>query len=186
MDLLNKAINSLPQNIHTIVIDGKAASGKTSLADGLAVFLHGNIVHMDDFFLPKELRTEERRAVPGGNVHYERFIQEVLIPLMKGEKFKYRIFNCKIMDYDGETEINPQKPVIIEGAYSLHPEIIKIAQDFYQYKIFMDVEPEIQAERILHRNGEGCLKSYEEMWIPLENKYIEACKIKDQCDLVLP
>ena len=38
------------------------------------------VVHADDFFLPPEMRTEDRigaKAAPGGNVHYERMIAEV-------------------------------------------------------------------------------------------------------------
>ena len=59
-----------------IAIDGMAASGKSNLAARLAEELDGCVIHMDDFFLPPELRTQERLSSPGGNVHYERFEAE--------------------------------------------------------------------------------------------------------------
>ena len=56
-----------------LAIDGRAAAGKTTLANLLQEYFDGAVIHMDDFFLPLELRTKERYATPGGNVHYERF-----------------------------------------------------------------------------------------------------------------
>lgn len=76
-----------------IAIDGRAASGKTIAAEQLRFILGGSAIHMDDFFLPVSLRTAERFAEPGGNVHYERFCEEVLPKLARGEHFAYRMFN---------------------------------------------------------------------------------------------
>ena len=61
-----------------LAIDGMSASGKTTLAEELAEQFSGSVIHTDDFHLPFELRTEERRAQPGGNLDYERFAREVL------------------------------------------------------------------------------------------------------------
>ena len=61
-----------------IALDGRAASGKSTLSEDVRKVMDVDIVHMDDFFLPKELRTPERFLEPGGNVHYERFISEVI------------------------------------------------------------------------------------------------------------
>ena len=60
-----------------IAIDGRAASGKSTLAQQLGELLDADVIHMDDFFLPPSLRTKERLSEPGGNVHYERFAEEV-------------------------------------------------------------------------------------------------------------
>lgn len=76
-----------PAGCGVIAMDGRAAAGKTTLAEELAVTLGGAVVHMDDFFLPGELRTPERLAAPGGNVHAERFVEEVLPYLRRGEAF---------------------------------------------------------------------------------------------------
>ena len=61
----------LAEKQHVVVaIDGMAASGKTTAAEQLTEQLGGEVIHMDDFFLPPEMRTEERLSQPGGNVHY--------------------------------------------------------------------------------------------------------------------
>ena len=72
---------------YVIAIDGRAASGKSTMGQQLAQILGAGLVHMDDFFLPLELRTEQRLRTPGGNVHYERFREEVLPHLRQPEPF---------------------------------------------------------------------------------------------------
>ena len=50
---------------------------------------------MDDFFLRPEQRTAQRLAQSGGNVDWERFQAEVLIPLRQGISFSYRPYDCR-------------------------------------------------------------------------------------------
>ena len=75
-----------------VAIDGMSCSGKSSLAALLEKIYDCNVFHMDDFFLPREMKTPQRLAEPGGNVHYERFAEEVLTKL--GTPF-LRPFNCQ-------------------------------------------------------------------------------------------
>ena len=78
-----------------VAIDGKCTSGKTTLAAKIAEKYDCNVFHMDEFFLRPEQRTPERFSQVGGNVDYERFWQEVLLPLKKGEAFSYRpLWGC--------------------------------------------------------------------------------------------
>ena len=55
-----------------VAIDGRCASGKTTLATALAVSLGATVFHADDFFLRPEQRTAERLSEPGGNMDRER------------------------------------------------------------------------------------------------------------------
>lgn len=50
-----------------IAIDGRCGSGKTTLGEALAKRLHASLIHMDDFYLRMEQRTEARFQEPGGN-----------------------------------------------------------------------------------------------------------------------
>ena len=52
-----------------VAIDGKCASGKTTLAARLAECYDCNVFHMDDFFLRPEQRTEERYARGHSHAH---------------------------------------------------------------------------------------------------------------------
>ena len=81
-----------------VAIDGNCTSGKTTLANQLAANYDCNIFHMDDFFLRPEQRTPERFSEVGGNVDYERFLAEVLIPLKLGKPFSYRPFDCSTFE----------------------------------------------------------------------------------------
>ena len=164
-----------------IAIDGSCASGKTTLAKNLAGQFGMQIIHMDEFFLLPAMRTEERLSKAGGNIHYERFIDEVVSGIKSGKEFSYRIFSCKKGDFDGTNIINPRKPIIIEGAYALHPEI----PDIYDLKIFLDADTETRLERIRKRNGADALEIFKTKRIPLENRYFDTFGISDKCNIVI-
>jgi hypothetical protein len=51
--------------------------------------------------------------------------------------------------------------------------------------VFFRIDPQLQLSRILARNGKAALKTFENRWIPLENKYFEALDILSQCDIVI-
>lgn len=164
-----------------VAIEGGSASGKSTLGAALAQALDATLVHMDDFFLPMELRTAERFAQPGGNVHYERVLQEVLQPLQAGNGLEYGIFDCSVMAVNQIRREELRDVVILEGAYSLHPAL----RAFYDLKVFLTVDESTQKARILARNGEKMLRRFLKEWIPLENAYFEACSVKDCCDIIL-
>lgn len=159
----------LPQDkIHTIAIDGRCASGKTTMAGMLAKILEAGVIHMDDFFLPVELRTEERFAMPGGNVHYERVCDEVLPQLKSSEAFSYQRFDCSKMALGEPIVVIGSHYYIVEGAYSCHPAL----GGYMSLKVFSDVESEEQLERIRRRDSEEYLEAFVKRWIPLEEEYI--------------
>ncbi len=174
---IEKLINRKADAI--IGIDGCCASGKTTFAMQLAQKLDVQIIHMDDFFLPFEMRTEERLSEAGGNVHYERFNAEVVSGLKKRTEFEYRAFSCKYGGLRETRRILPDKPVIIEGSYALHPKI----ELNYDLKIFLKVDFETQLERILKRNGREALEVFKSKWIPFENRYFKEFNIEKNCDI---
>lgn len=164
-----------------IGIDGMAAAGKTTLAAEIAETFHGQVVHMDDFFLPAELRTEERLGEPGGNVHYERFSAEAASGLRRRALFEYGVFDCSRMTITGKRVIDGGGPVIVEGAYSLRPEF----RDLYDLKIFMKINERLQTERVIVRGGEEKAEMFRERWIPLETAYFDALGAEEAADVVV-
>ena len=181
-DTLTKKIDAaLAQSNRVIVaIDGKCASGKTTLAAKLAEHYDCNLFHMDDFFLRPQQRTPERFAEAGGNIDYERFLEEVLIPLQAGEAFCYRPFDCGSFTLSAPVPVVPKRLNIIEGTYSHHPYL----GNPYELKIFLTVTPQLQRERILRRPAFLHQRFFEE-WIPMENHYFDHFQISRNCDLVL-
>lgn len=162
-----------------VAIDGNCASGKTTLGGLLRDLYGGELIHMDDFYVPFARKTPERLAEPGGNVDYERFWAEVA-SRQPGEAFAYRPFDCATQALRAPVPVEPRSLTIVEGSYSLHP----MLRSAYDLKVFLSVDPERQSARILRRNGPEKHRRFLEMWIPLENHYFSALGIRELCDLV--
>lgn len=186
---LNTLIAAAEEKLRTakhvcLAIDGCAAAGKSTLARALHAHFSQtcgvNLIHMDDFFLPPALRTEERLREAGGNVHYERFLEEV-VPYLDGKRaFSYGVFDCSVMAVTENAEFPPAALTVVEGAYSMHPRF----GDVYDIRVFLCADREIQKKRILARNGEMMLRKFEGIWIPMEHRYFGAYGIKERCDFV--
>lgn len=162
-------------------IDGLCGAGKSTLA-GLLQFIYGApVISTDHFFLPARLRTAERLRTPGGNIDYERFLAEVADPLSKSRQFSYQIFNCRTMRQDRQVTIKPGRLNIVEGSYSLHPQL----RFLYDLKIFLTVGRNEQITRLKKRNSEEQFHNFIEKWIPMENYYFDQLKIAAHSDIVL-
>lgn len=163
-----------------LAIDGRCASGKSTLAAKLAEAWNACLFHMDDFYLQPHQRTAERLAEPGGNVDRERFLTEVLLPLREGKPVEYRRFDCGTFTFEPPRIIPPAPIAIVEGSYSCHPEL----RDLYDLRIFLDIDPETQMERILRRNGPEAAERFRTIWIPLEEAYFRGCAVREACDFL--
>lgn len=161
-------------------IDGDAAAGKTTLAAQLAEVLDCPVVHLDDFFLPSILRTKERLTQPGGNVHYERFWEEVAMPICGGKPASYCPYDCHQDDFMNLVTIPASEFVIIEGSYALHPSL----REIYDVRLFLSIDEATQRARISRRNGTDMLPRFMEEWIPMEKRYQKACGLPDYCDFI--
>lgn len=202
--LARRIEESLSSREHLILaIDGRSASGKTTLAARLSGQFKADVIHMDDFFLPLPLRTAPRLAEPGGNVHYERFLQEIIEPLRKARRqpscpdhgameasfcagalpaLSWRRFDCSCGSFSPELCHTSGRPLLIlEGAYSMRPEFRHV----YDLSVFLTVPACVQKERILARNGAERWTDFQEKWIPMEEKYFSYYQIEHCCDLTL-
>ena len=163
-----------------VAIDGRCAAGKTTLASELMSRLPCNVIHMDHFYLRPEQRTKERLREPGGNVDYERLLDEVLLPLINGKDVEYRPYDCRRLDFSDAICLADHAINIIEGSYSCHPSL----RDHYDLSVFLSVSPEEQIRRIRQREGDDRVADFIEKWIPLEERYFERCSVCEHCDLL--
>ena len=164
-----------------VAIDGMAGSGKSTLAALLSGLTGGEVIHMDDFFLPMDKRTPQRLAQPGGNVDYERFAEEVCPGLLSGEAFSYGVFDCSVMEIAGARCVADTPVRIVEGSYAMHPH-------FGQYAgvtLFLHLSPEEQMRRITERNGARMAEKFKNIWIPMENRYFRDKHIAERCRFVI-
>ena len=164
-----------------IAIDGGSASGKTTLGALLQSIYACPVFHMDDFFLRPEQRTEARFTQPGGNVDRERFLEEVLIPLREGRPVDYRRFDCATFTIAPPQRIEAGTLNIVEGAYSMHPNLAP----YYDLSVFLPISAEKQRERILKRNAPAQAELFFDRWIPFEQRYFAALNVPERCDLTI-
>ena len=189
--MVNKIVNRIKKLANEkervlIAIDGRCASGKTTLSETLKNELsykgiESTVIHIDEFFLRPEQRSKERLETPGENIDHERFLEKVLIPIKEQREVKYRPFDCSVFALGEEKTVEINKTVIIEGSYSHHQNL----KDFYDLKIFLTSKYETRLERILKRNGEKMLQTFIDRWIPLEEKYFEAFKVDKNSDFII-
>ena len=85
------------------------------------------------------------------------------------------------MNYHGTHVVKHSEWRVVEGAYSCHP----IFGDYTDLKVFSDIHPEKQMERLIHRNGSEMAKRFQNEWIPYEEKYYIYYKIKENADFVI-
>ncbi len=164
-----------------IAIDGRCASGKTSLASQVQAICGCAVIHMDDFFLRPEQRTKERYATPGGNVDHERFLEEVLLPLSRGFAVQYRPFDCSTQQLSQPVALPQSNIVVVEGSYSCHPKLAS----HYDLRAFLTIDSETQMERLVSREGIAYAQVFRDKWIPLEELYFTSLHPEKTCDLIL-
>ncbi len=176
------SINSLSDENSKIIIaiEGSCASGKTTLSEEFEKIFNCNVIHMDDFFLPFEMRTEDRMKEIGGNIDYERFKTEIAENITDDYEFSYGKFDCSTGKISKNVIIKPKKINVIEGVYCMHPEYYHI----YNLRIFLEIDDDEKIRRLRNRSPEK-LERFINEWIPKEDSYFDAFKIKEKCDLIL-
>lgn len=166
-----------------IAIDGPCGAGKSTLGEAL-LQAYGQtgaaLFHMDDFFLQPRQRTRERLSEPGGNVDRERFAKEVLLPLRSGQPFTYRRYDCGSGAFV-QVQARPARLSVVEGVYSLHPEL----RAAYDLKVFLDIGSEAQKERLKRRVTPEKFQRFLDEWIPLEERYFESFRVREAADLLI-
>jgi len=164
-----------------VAMEGGSAAGKTTLAQWLSRVYDCNVFHMDDYFLRPEQRTAERLAEAGGNVDRERFLEEVLLPLRQGKSVRSSRYNCHTQTLEAAVEWIPKGVNFVEGAYSMHP----LLAEYYDLGVFLGISPELQRQRILHRNDPETAERFFSLWIPMERTYFETMRPEDACRIRL-
>lgn len=181
MDDIEKIIDTVNKsNAKIIAIDGRAASGKSTLSMLLSEILYAPVIHMDDFFLPFEKRREERLSEIGGNIDYERFEWDILPNLRCYDSFSYRRFDCSTGTMNQEVFVDSSELKIVEGSYASHPYF----GHYFDLLIFKDVDRDEQIRRLEKRCPEK-LDDFLNKWIVMEERYFSHYRIKDKADIIL-
>ncbi len=162
-----------------IAIDGRAASGKTTLTkrfekDGITV------IHTDDFYRAKNEKGELEISEFDGNFDFNRFKREVVDNLTQ-KSFSYGVFDCREQKIVKTVSVALPKCIIIEGTYSHNPNL----GDYADLKVFFNIEENTQKERIIKRNGESAYENFKKLWIQAEERYFNHYGIKQMSDYIV-
>lgn len=160
-----------------VAIDGNSASGKTTLAAELEGEFPARVFHCDDYFLRPHQRTRQRLSEAGGNFDRERFKKEVAEPARLRRDAECRRYFCRTGELSAAFTVKFAPLTVIEGSYSLHPYL----GEYYDIAVFVSVDPQEQARRILKRNGPNMFERFMQEWVPMENRYFEELHIREKC-----
>jgi uridine kinase len=152
-------------------IDGKGASGKTTLAAAVAAALRNAVVvHVDDFARPS-VETWER----------DRFVAQVLVPLAAGRPARYERWDWDSDASAGWAEVPVGVPVVVEGVSSTD---VRLGVP-WDVALWVEVPYEVRLARALARDGEGMREQWVERWMPAEDAYEAAQRPQDRVDAVV-
>ncbi|TRZ86030.1 MAG: hypothetical protein D4R83_05350 [Streptomycetaceae bacterium] len=160
---------------HVIAIDGRAGSGKTTLAHELFLALTSertvHVINLDEIYAgwDKALDSSLTQA-----------LHQILDDFSQKKSTWVRQFNWAKESFDISQEIPPCTLLIIEGVGSGQ----KIVREYASATIWLDIDPAIGLQRVLQRDGAGISQRMHQ-WQIDEDHLFESDKTRENADFVL-
>lgn len=133
-------------------IGGHGGAGKSTLAGALPA---AQVVGTDEFW-------------DGHGFELSRLRREVLDVLLAGGTSRYRAFDWAVGAAGGERVVAPHGIVVVEGVCALH----RMFRDDYDVRVWVTAPRELRIERGVARDGEAARQTWEEVWVPGEERYV--------------
>jgi uridine kinase len=162
-----------PRQTSLVCIDGAGASGKSTIARGLAAACSAiRVVSIDDFYRPsRERYTGPPRTRPvAADFDLDRLRREVLEPLRAGRAAAHRKYIWTLDAVTDERTPVMAPLVLVEGVYSASAALAP----FFDLSIWVVCPRDVRLSRGLTRDGEAARPRWELDWMPGEDHYIEA------------
>lgn len=169
-------INNINNDFFIVSLEGKCASGKTTLCNELKKHLDFVTIHVDDFFKPKNDLNLECYKTNDESIDYVR-LRDVLLNIKNNLEISYLKYDCSKDVFLPHKE-KLKRIIILEGVYSYHPYF----RDLIDYLIFYEVSSDLQEKRIKERT---LYQKFIDVWIPQENKYYEKEHIEAIADIII-
>jgi uridine kinase len=176
-----------------VALDGGSGAGKSSLASLIAEQLDAALIPLDDFFsagIPDDqwddLSVEERLQQV---FDWRRLREDALEPLLAGKPARWHAFDFESgLRPDGTygirndaTERMPASIILIEGAYSAHPELSQCID----LAVLVDVATQDRHARLDVREEKGFLEKWHRRWDPVETYYFTTVRPRGSFDWVV-
>jgi uridine kinase len=174
---INEISNKKSQGVFFIAIDGCGGAGKSTLAANLACKLgNSQIVHIDDFYKPKEQRVKITEETPiHGNFEFDRLKQQVLESLKHGKAVSYSTTSGK------KVEIKPGGCAIVEGLGALGKEL----RNYFDYKIWVDSPEAVRRARGIGRDSQAWTKKWDDEYLPQDARYVREQAPQKEADWIV-
>jgi len=178
---VQELINTLPplgsEGMLLVGIDGCGGAGKSTLAEALAAE-QGNaqVVHIDDFYKPKDKRVKVTETTPVHiNFEFDRLKQQVLEPLEHGKPITYQTAK-------GETAaVQPSGYIIVEGLGTLGTEL----RSHFGFKVWVDALETVRRQRGIERDSEDWANVWDTEYLPQDARYIQEQSPQKAADIVI-
>lgn len=182
-------------------IDGRAGSGKTTLAAGLADALGESgiavcRVSVDDFHNPKRHRYRRGESSPEAyyrdSFDYRAFAEGALRPVFEADRFPVRC-QTRLLDLERDEEdvrfqeLPGNGVLLAEGVFLLRPELVR----YMHVRIFIHADEDVILKRVQRRDLEvlGSLDAvtarYREKYFPGEQLYRDEVAPETLADILV-
>ena len=164
-------------NSRIVTIDGPAGSGKTTLANEIAIEfakskVEVSVVHLDELYEGWDNALD--------SVLYERIDAWVLTPLRNGLDPKHLKYDWRLDKYTTWSELPASPIVIIEGVGSGHSSL----REQVSQAIWVEADENLLLDRVVHRDGEG-VRDEMLIWKARERAYFELHEVQKAAQIHL-
>ncbi len=180
-ELVEKIEKIQPKHTQLLIgIDGGGGAGKTTFATKIADMLGAEIIHLDDLYKQKKDRVNE---LQNGDINIDfdwaRIKKEIFIPIKNGDEIQYSFYNWDQDKITHQVNVLKDRPIIIEGGYSLQPEFF----NEYDFTVWIETPEDTRMNRAMIRDGEHMRPHWEKTWLPADKRYKDTHKTYQQVDL---
>jgi uridine kinase len=145
-------------------------------------------INLDDFHNPEAIRyagDDQAENYFNRSFDIESIIQQLLMPLrQKGEhSATLKLLDLQTDNYEitRKYSFNRHTIVLFEGVFLFRQELAP----YIDYKIFLDISPELSKERAKARDSEETNKKYNIKYLPAQRKYLREYPPRKVADMVI-
>jgi uridine kinase len=167
-----------------VAVDGRAGTGKSTLAAELRAFVDITLIEGDDFYAGGtatewDVMTPAEKAAHC--IDWRRLRAEALEPLLEGRTATWQPWDWAAdRNANGEpVQRNPAPVIVIEGVYSARPEL----SDLIDLTVLVDVPSAERHKQLVGR--EGGLDEWHLRWAEAERYYFTEVQPASTFDLVV-
>ena len=159
---------------YAVLIDGRCGAGKTTLAERLASVYGCGTVHLDDYYLPFRMRSDQL-----GFIDADRLAHELSAA---GGSFVSRAYDPHTDKFTHERNVERSPFFVVEGSYSFGT-VSNIGLSC-KLSVFMTVESGERLRRLSERSPDS-VDAFINRWIPAEEEYFARSRAESSADIVV-